>query len=54
MSEFDIWELNRMQKEKEENGTEPGEQCMKPYECWYYEYCHGIRKEPEQITIIDC
>ena len=20
----------------------PGEQCSKPYECWYYGYCHNI------------
>jgi hypothetical protein len=35
-----IWELNRMQKEAEEVMAEPGEQCCKPYECWYYQYCH--------------
>jgi len=48
-----IWELNRMQKEKEENGTAPGEQCTKPYQCWYYEYCHGTRKEPEQMKMTE-
>ncbi len=37
-----IWDLNRMQKQAEEIETEPGEQCTNPYECWYYEYCHGI------------
>lgn len=36
-----IWDLNRMQKEREEVRTEPGEQCHVPYECWYYGYCHG-------------
>jgi len=36
-----IWDLNRMQKEPEEIVVEPGEQCMKPYECWYYAYCHS-------------
>ena len=30
-----------MQKEREEIRTEPGEQCTRPYECWYYAYCHG-------------
>lgn len=36
-----IWDLNRMQKEPDEPAAKPGEQCMKPYECWYYAYCHG-------------
>ncbi len=36
-----IWDLNRMQKEREEIRTDPGEQCTIPYECWYYGYCHG-------------
>ena len=35
-----IWDLNRMQKETEEVEIQPGEQCVKPYECWYYDYCH--------------
>ncbi len=35
-----IWNLNRMQKEPEEVQVEVGEQCCKPYECWYYQYCH--------------
>ena len=35
-----IWDLNRMQKESEEVQVEVGEQCSKPYECWYYKYCH--------------
>ena len=35
-----IWDLNRMQKQPEEIQVEPGEQCCKPYECWYYGYCH--------------
>lgn len=38
-----IWNLNRMQKEKDEIQVEVGEQCTKPYECWYYGYCHGER-----------
>ena len=36
-----IWDLNRMQKEREEVQVEPGECCISPYECWYYAYCHG-------------
>ena len=36
-----IWDLNRMQKEREEVQAEPGEHCASPYECWYYAYCHG-------------
>lgn len=35
-----IWDLNRMQKEPEEIQVEIGEQCNKPYVCWYYKYCH--------------
>ena len=46
-----IWDLNRMQKEREEPAEEPGEQCVSPYECWYYAYCHGDRKEPGQIRM---
>ena len=40
-----IWDLNRMQKEPEEVQVEIGEQCCKPYECWYYGYCHGEQEE---------
>ena len=40
-----IWDLNRMQKEREEVKVEPGEHCSNPYECWYYDYCHGKRDE---------
>lgn len=36
-----IWDLNRMQKQPEEVVGETGDQCLRPYECWYYEYCHG-------------
>ena len=35
-----IWDLNRMQKERDEVMAEPGDQCRNPYECWYYGYCH--------------
>ena len=48
-----IWELNRMQKEREEVAAEPGDQCMYPYECWYYGYCHGEKSLPEQISMED-
>ena len=44
-----IWDLNRMWKEKEEPRTEPGDQCTCPYECWYYGYCH--RPQPEQMKV---
>ena len=44
-----IWDLNRMWKEKEEPKQEPGEQCVCPYECWYYAYCHTPR--PEQVSM---
>ena len=46
-----IWDLNRMQKQREEVMTEPGEQCTHPYECWYYGYCHGQNAAPEQLTM---
>ena len=35
-----IWDLNRMQKQREEVVAQPGDQCLSPYECWYYGYCH--------------
>ena len=41
-----LWELNRMQKSREEIETEPGEQCTHPYECWYYGYCHDTLRPP--------
>ena len=40
-----IWDLNRMQKEREEVIVAPGDQCSNPYECWYYGYCHGEMNE---------
>ena len=49
-----IWDLNRMQKGSEEIAAETGEQCSKPYECWYYGYCHGEIREPEQMRIGGC
>ena len=36
-----IWDLNRRQKEADEIEMETGSQCLEPYECWYYSYCHG-------------
>ncbi len=46
-----IWDLNRMWKEKEEIRIEPGEQCTNPYRCWYYDYCHGLVREPVQTEM---
>ena len=40
-----IWDLNRMQKLPDEVETTPGDQCHTPYDCWYYDYCHGVRQE---------
>ena len=48
-----IWDLNRMQKEREEIKTEPGDQCTNPYECWYYGYCHNSTKEEQMKLILD-
>ncbi len=48
-----IWQLNRMQKQKEEVEAVPGEQCDCPYPCWYYDYCHGEPPETAQITLED-
>ena len=48
-----IWDLNRMQKEREEIKTEPGDQCTNPYECWYYGYCHNSPKEEQLKLILD-
>ena len=49
-----IWDLNRMQKEREEVAAEPGEQCTHPYECWYYGYCHGEKcSASEQLSMED-
>lgn len=42
-----IWDLYRMQKEPEEVQVEVGDQCSKPYECWYYEYCHSQETDKE-------
>jgi len=45
---INIWELNRRQKEAKEIVIEPGEQCLKPYECWYYGYSHGGKQTEER------
>lgn len=36
-----IWDLNKMQKERQEVVVPVGEQCDYPYQCWYYGYCHN-------------
>lgn len=43
-----IWDLNRRQKEPDEIVIELGEQCLNPYECWYYGYCHGEELPPRK------
>ncbi|MBQ9251398.1 MAG: hypothetical protein IJ188_05935 [Clostridia bacterium] len=45
-----IWNLNRIQKQAEEIEIAPGEQCSSPYDCWYKDYCLGIR-QAEQIRM---
>lgn len=42
-----IWDLNRIKKQAEEPAAEPGEQCTRPYECWYRAYCGGEKDLPE-------
>ena len=48
-----IWDLNRVAKSREEPDVPCGDQCSNPYECWYYGYCHGLVREPEQLTMED-
>ena len=43
-----IWNLNRLQKQREEIDVPVGDQCTNPYECWYYHYCHD---DSEQISL---
>jgi len=45
-----IWDLNRLAKEKEEIQAEPGPQCMEPYPCWYYDYCHVGKDEANETA----
>ena len=44
-----IWDLNRIKKQKDEPETEPGEQCVRPYECWYRAYCSGEVRQPDAL-----
>lgn len=39
-----IWRLGKIKFQKEEVMQEPGEQCMEPYVCWYYDYCHKTKE----------
>ena len=48
-----IWDLNRMQKQPEEIEIEPGDQCIRPYECWYYGYCHGEQNDSDHLEMIN-
>ena len=45
-----IWRLNRLSKEDTEVEMATGEQCSKPYECWYYGYCHP---QEEQLKLTE-
>ena len=47
-----IWNLNRIGKQAEEVNVEPGPQCTEPYECWYYNYCHGCGGG-QQLSLLD-
>ena len=47
-----IWNLSRRQKEPDEIMVEPGKQCLNPYECWYYGYCHGGELPPREENYI--
>ena len=35
-----FWRLFKIKKQVEEVTCDTGEQCCKPYRCWYYEHCH--------------
>ena len=39
--------LYRFFGQAEEPAAEPGEQCTRPYECWYRAYCGGEKDLPE-------
>ena len=43
-----IWNLNKIQKQREEIDMPVGDQCTTPYECWYYHYCHD---DSEQMSL---
>lgn len=36
-----IWELNKIKFAADEVERPVGEQCLSPYRCWYYDYCHN-------------
>ena len=44
-----IWNLNKMQKQREEIDIPVGEKCTSPYRCWYYHYCHDESEKEEII-----
>jgi len=39
-----VWELNKIKNSPEEIIVPVGEQCLKPYKCWYYSFCHGEKE----------
>ena len=41
-----IWNLNKMKKQREEIMIEMGEQCSDPYDCWYRDYCTRLAETP--------
>ena len=43
-----IGRLDEIKKSKTEIMVSRGEQCEKPYECWYCEYCAGLEKVTEK------
>ena len=43
-----IWELNKLQYEPDEIMVGMGNHCKEPYECWYCDYCRGLR-DPDTI-----
>jgi hypothetical protein len=38
-----IWRLNKIKMQSDEPMVEMGEQCQRPYECWYCEYCKRLK-----------
>lgn len=38
-----IWRLSKIKSQKDEPIVEMGEQCQRPYECWYCAYCKGLK-----------
>lgn len=37
-----VWELNKIKNSPCEVDIPVGEQCLIPYRCWYYDYCHKL------------